>query len=112
VPIVPVVAIGGQETALFVTRGERVAKATGLARLTRIKVFPVQLAPPLGVTVLDLPLRVPLPAKITVQVMPPVDLREEFGAKPEIDEVYESMTDRMQDCLSELSDERALPLVG
>src|SRR4051812_6596546 len=45
VPIVPVVAIGGQETALFVTRGERVAKATGLSRLTRIKVFPLQLAP-------------------------------------------------------------------
>src|SRR3954462_13842475 len=45
VPIVPVGAIGGQETALFVTRGERVAELTGLSRLTRIKVFPVQLAP-------------------------------------------------------------------
>src|SRR4051794_5575311 len=112
VPIVPVVAIGGQETALFVTRGERVAQATGLSRLTRIKVFPVQVAPPFGVTVLDLPLRVPLPAKITVQVMPPVDLREEFGAKPQVDDVYESMTGRMQDCLSELSEERELPLVG
>jgi len=112
VPIVPVVAIGGQETALFVTRGERVAELTGLSRLTRIKVFPVQLAPPFGVTVLDLPLRFPLPSKITVQVMPPVDLREEFGARPELDEVYDSMTDRMQDCLSELSEERSLPLVG
>src|SRR4051794_31791679 len=29
VPIVPVVAIGGQETALFVTRGQRVAKLIG-----------------------------------------------------------------------------------
>lgn len=38
VPIVPVVAIGGQETALFATRGERAAKATGWAKLTRIKV--------------------------------------------------------------------------
>src|SRR6059058_613607 len=112
VPIVPVVAIGGQETALFVTRGERAARLTGLAELTRIKVLPVALAPPFGVTVLDLPGRIPLPAKITVQVMPPVDLREEFGAKPELDEVYESMTDRMQGCLSELSEERALPLVG
>ena len=42
VPIVPVVAIGGQETALFVTRGERAAKATGWAELTRIKVCPVR----------------------------------------------------------------------
>ena len=112
VPIVPVVAIGGQETALFVTRGERIAKATGLDRLTRIKVFPVQLGPPFGLTVLDLPLRIPLPAKITVQVLPPVDLRAEFGPDPELDDVYESMTGRMQDALSDLSEERTLPLVG
>src|SRR6059058_4382397 len=46
VPIVPVVAIGGQETALFVTRGQRAARLTGLAELTRIKVLPVALAPP------------------------------------------------------------------
>jgi hypothetical protein len=38
VPIVPVVAIGGQGTALFATRGERAAEATGWAKLTRIKV--------------------------------------------------------------------------
>ncbi|MGE5617520.1 MAG: 1-acyl-sn-glycerol-3-phosphate acyltransferase, partial [Candidatus Woesearchaeota archaeon] len=46
VPIVPVVAIGGQETALFASRGERLAEATGWARLTRIKVLPVAFAPP------------------------------------------------------------------
>src|SRR5437763_14712361 len=61
VPIVPVVAIGGQETALSVTRGERAGRLTGLQNLTRIKVFPIQLAPPLGVTILDLPGRIPLP---------------------------------------------------
>src|SRR5438270_8442690 len=102
VPIVPVVAIGGQETALFVTRGQRIARALGVDRLTRIKVMPVQIGPPFGVTVLDLPLRVPLPAKITVQVLPPVDIRERFGKDPEPDEVYEGLTDHMQDALSEL----------
>src|SRR5437764_5242751 len=55
VPIVPVVAVGGQETALFLTRGERVARATGWANLTRIKVLPVALAPPFGISLLDLP---------------------------------------------------------
>src|SRR5204862_3672287 len=40
VPIVPVVAVGGQETALFLTRGERLARLTGGANLTRIKVTP------------------------------------------------------------------------
>src|SRR5438067_3607520 len=69
VPIVPVVAIGGQETALFVTRGETAAKATGWADLTRIKVLPVAFAPPFGASLLDLPTRLPLPAKITVEVL-------------------------------------------
>src|SRR4051794_35184588 len=38
VPIVPVVAIGGQETALFLGRGRRLARALQLDRLLRLKV--------------------------------------------------------------------------
>jgi hypothetical protein len=75
-------------------------------------VLPVQIAPPFGITVLDLPGRLPLPAKITIQVMPPVDLKERFGAKPDPEEVYEELTGDMQDTLDELSEERTLPLVG
>src|SRR3954452_14038236 len=111
VPIVPVVSIGGQETALFVTRGETAARLTGLAKLARIKVLPVQIAPPFGITVLDLPGRLPLPAKITIQVLPPVDLKERFGPKPDPEDVYDELTDEMQDALSDLSEERTLPLV-
>jgi 1-acyl-sn-glycerol-3-phosphate acyltransferase len=112
VPIVPVVAIGGQETALFVTRGQRVAKLVGLNRFARIKVLPVSLGPPFGVNFLDLPGRLPLPAKITIQILPPIDLRERFGADPDADAVYEEVTEEMQDSLSELSEERTLPVVG
>ena len=112
VPIVPVVAIGGQETALFLTRGERVAKAIGWDRLTRIKVLPLQFAPPWGFTVLDLPTRLPLPAKITVEVLPPIDLVDRFGSDPDHEEVYEEVTGEMQEALDELSDERTLPVVG
>jgi 1-acyl-sn-glycerol-3-phosphate acyltransferase len=112
VPIVPVVSIGGQETALFVTRGERAARLTGLAKLARIKVLPVQIAPPFGITVLDLPGRLPLPAKITIQVMPPVDLKERFGPEPDPEVVYDELTGEMQDALDDLSEERTLPLVG
>jgi 1-acyl-sn-glycerol-3-phosphate acyltransferase len=112
VPIVPVVAMGGQETALFVTRGERAARLLGLDRLARIKVLPVSVGPPFGINLLDLPGRVPLPSKITIQVLPPVDLRERFGSKPELDDVYDGVTGEMQDALSGLADERTLPLVG
>jgi 1-acyl-sn-glycerol-3-phosphate acyltransferase len=112
VPIVPVVAVGGQETALFVTRGQRAARATKWADLTRIKVLPVAFAPPFGASLLDLPPRLPLPAKITVEVLPPIDLVERFGANPDHGEVYEQVTGEMQETLSELQEQRTMPVVG
>jgi 1-acyl-sn-glycerol-3-phosphate acyltransferase len=112
VPIIPVVAIGGQETALFLGQGRKISQMLGLENITRVKVFPVQFAPPFGVTLLDLPLRVPIPAKITVEVLPPIDLKERFGDSPDADEIYDEVTGDMQDKLSDLSDERTVPVVG
>lgn len=112
VPIVPVVSIGGQETALFLTRGQSAARAVGLDRLARIKVLPVSLGPPFGINLLDLPGRIPLPAKIKIQVLEPIDLRDRFGARPQPDEVYDEITGLMQEQLTGLSEERTLPLVG
>jgi 1-acyl-sn-glycerol-3-phosphate acyltransferase len=113
VRIVPVVSIGGQETALFLGQGEHIARLLHLHRLLRIDVAPVQIAPPWGVTVLDLPGRLPLPAKISIEVLPPIDLREELGgAGGDPDEAYELVTGRMQDALRALDEARALPLIG
>src|SRR5688500_15498672 len=85
VPIVPVVAIGGQETALFLGQGRKLARALRLDQTLRLKVLPGVLGPPFGTTVLDMPLRFPLPAKITVTAGQPIDLRERLGkdATPE-----------------------------
>jgi hypothetical protein len=110
--VVPVVAVGGQETALFLTRGERIARSTRWKDLTRIKVLPVALAPPFGISIMDLPPRVPLPAKITIQVLPPIALDESFGPDPDHEQVYTEVTDRMQGALSELQDERTVPIAG
>ena len=113
VRIVPVVSIGGQETALFLGQGEHIARMLHLHRLLRIDVAPVQIAPPWGVTVLDLPGRVPLPAKISIEVLPPIDLCEELGgAGGDPEEGYELVTGRMQHALRELDEARALPLIG
>jgi 1-acyl-sn-glycerol-3-phosphate acyltransferase len=112
VPIVPVVAIGGQETALFLTRGERVARAIRLDKLARIKVLPVSIGPPFGVNLLDFPGRLPLPAKVTVEVLPSVELTERFGPRPAPEDVYEEITADMQQALSSLAEERTAPIVG
>jgi 1-acyl-sn-glycerol-3-phosphate acyltransferase len=112
VPIVPVVAIGGQETALFLGQGRALAKLLHLNDLARVKVFPAQLAPPFGLTLMDMPGRVPLPAKITVRALPKIDLKERLGARPDPDEAYELVSATMQRALTKLDDERDLPVVG
>jgi 1-acyl-sn-glycerol-3-phosphate acyltransferase len=113
VRIVPIVSIGGQETALFLGQGEHIARLLHLHRLLRIDVAPVQIAPPWGVTVLDLPGRLPLPAKISIEVLPSIDLCEELGgADGDPDEGYELVTGRMQEALRELDEDRTLPLIG
>jgi 1-acyl-sn-glycerol-3-phosphate acyltransferase len=112
VPIVPVVSIGGQETALFLTRGERLAHLLALDRLFRLKVLPISLALPWGINVGDMLGHLPLPAKITIETLPAIDLRAEFGPEPDLDEVYDHLIRLMQETLDALAAERRLPIVG
>ncbi|MEV4422305.1 1-acyl-sn-glycerol-3-phosphate acyltransferase [Patulibacter sp. NPDC049589] len=112
VPIVPVVAIGGQETALFLGRGERLARFLGADRHLRLKTLPLSIAAPWGLNVGDLLGHLPLPAKIVVQVLPPIDLRERFGDDPDEREVYDHVTGTMQEMLTELQRRRRVPVLG
>jgi 1-acyl-sn-glycerol-3-phosphate acyltransferase len=112
VPIVPVVAIGGQETALFLSRGEGLAKLLMLDKLLRLKVLPISIAAPWGLNVGDMFGHIPLPAKITVEVLPAIHLREQFGPEPDVDEVYDHVTATMQETLDALASERRLPILG
>jgi 1-acyl-sn-glycerol-3-phosphate acyltransferase len=107
VPLVPVVSIGGQETALFLSRGEGLAKLFGLDRMFRLKVLPLSLALPWVVNVGDMLGHWPLPAKLTIQVLSPMDV-----ADMDVDEAYERIMERMQTVLSELQRERRLPVLG
>jgi 1-acyl-sn-glycerol-3-phosphate acyltransferase len=112
VPIVPVVAIGGQETALFLSSGERLARLLALDRLFRLKVLPISLALPWGLNVGDMFGHLPLPAKITIETLPAIDLRSEFGADPNPAEVSEHIIRTMQDTLDALAAERRFPVIG
>ena len=71
----PVVSIGGQETALFLSRGERLAQLLALDRMFRLKVLPISIALPWGLNVGDMLGHIPLPAKLTIETLPPIDLR-------------------------------------
>ena len=71
VPIVPVVSLGGQESQLYLWHGEPLAKLFGLQKLMRSDYFPVSLGFPFGLT-FAFPPNLPLPTKITTQVLDPV----------------------------------------
>ena len=107
VPIVPVVSIGGQETALFLSRGERLAKLLGLDRMFRLKVLPISIALPWGLNVGDMVGHIPLPAKITVEALEPIEV-----SGMDLDEAYEEIVGRMQRTLDALQQERRLPVLG
>ncbi|HVS28825.1 MAG TPA: lysophospholipid acyltransferase family protein [Solirubrobacteraceae bacterium] len=112
VPVVPVVSIGGQETALFLSRGESLSRLLRIDKLFRMKVLPISLALPWGLNIGDMLGHIPLPAKIVVEALPPIRLREEFGPDPDVDEAYEHVLRQMQETLDALASERRLPLLG
>jgi 1-acyl-sn-glycerol-3-phosphate acyltransferase len=112
VPIVPVVSAGGQETALVLSRGDWLARLLQLDKLFRLKVLPLTVGPPWPLSVGDFLPRVPLPAKLTIEVLPPIHLREQFGPDPDVDEVYEHVTRTMQETLDSLYAERRYPVIG
>jgi 1-acyl-sn-glycerol-3-phosphate acyltransferase len=109
VPIVPVVAVGGQDTYLPLTDGRRVASLLRLDKLARLKVLPVSLALPWGLNVGDFLGHVPLPAKIRMEVLEPIDVVERFGEEADSDEAYDYVVARMQESLTALAAGRVLP---
>ncbi len=110
VPIVPVVSSGGQETFLPLADGRRIARALRLDRLARLKVVPVSLALPWGLNVGDMLGHLPLPAKIRIEVLPPVDVVKRFGKRGAAsNEAYRYVTGKMQEALTSLAGERVLP---
>jgi 1-acyl-sn-glycerol-3-phosphate acyltransferase len=112
VPIVPMVTLGGQETALFLSRGERLARLTGAARFMRLKTIPIVVGFPFGLSIGGFPPIVPLPAKVTIELLEPIDLRARYGADPDVDEIYRDLMETMQKSLTGMQRDRRLPVLG
>ncbi|ORX00116.1 1-acyl-sn-glycerol-3-phosphate acyltransferase [Mycolicibacillus trivialis] len=111
VPIVPSVSIGGQQSQLFLSRGEWLAKALRLDKLFRAKILPVSFGFPFGLSAV-VPPNLPLPTKIVTQVLDPIDIVAEFGEDPDIEAVDAHVRSVMQDALDELAAERRFPVIG
>jgi 1-acyl-sn-glycerol-3-phosphate acyltransferase len=111
VKIVPVVATGGQDTFFVHNDGRKWAKRLHFDTLLRVKNLPLSSSIPWLLTPGDLP-HVPLPAKIRIQVLDPIDLHERFGEEPDWDAAYDYVTSVMQAGLSTLATKTMLPVIG
>jgi 1-acyl-sn-glycerol-3-phosphate acyltransferase len=125
VPITPVVSVGAHETFFVLWRGNWLADRLGITRRFRADVFPIVAGLPFGVWFgIGIP-HLPLPAKITMQVLPPVDVHAEaalwLGREPReadvhdpalIGHLFEKVRSAMQGELDRLYAERRFPVIG
>lgn len=100
IPITPVVSAGGQHTYLPLTDGRALARWLGLDRLARLDVLPVSLALPWGLNIGDFLLHLPLPARISIEVM---DLVAPEAWAGDLAAGYDQVTAAMQATLDHLS---------
>jgi 1-acyl-sn-glycerol-3-phosphate acyltransferase len=115
VPIVPVVNVGGHEVYVTLWSSERLARWTGLARLTRVKTLPLNLGLPWGVWLGGFVPYLPLPAKFVYRVGPPIELQGGPEAARDENRVriaYARVTRVMQGMLDDLARRRRYPVFG
>lgn len=110
VPIVPMVSIGGQETQLFLARGDSIARRLGLTK-ARMEILPLSIGFPFGLSAI-FPPNLPLPAKIVTRVLDPIDVVAEFGEDPDVEMVDLHVRAVMQEALDELARQRRFPVLG
>lgn len=114
VPIVPVATVGGADAMPVLIRGDKLAKALGLDRFARLKVFPIAISLPWIIAPAALP-QIPLPAKIRTRFMPPVELDHDPSRCDDeayVDAKYDEVRASIQAGMDELASKRRFPVFG
>ncbi len=107
VPIVPLVAQGSHSIFVVIHDGKWLARMLGVDRLWRVKTWPLVVSLPWGFTPFPPPLYLPLPAKIRMEVLPPIAF-DASGPEAARDEGYVKqcarvVETRMQEALERLA---------
>jgi len=114
------------ETFFVLWRGGWLADRLGITRHLRADVFPIVAGLPFGIWLGVTFPQLPLPAKLTVEVLPPIDVFHEaerllgrplqdrdIEDDPEIaHSAFHLVRDRMQHALDRLYAERRFPILG
>jgi 1-acyl-sn-glycerol-3-phosphate acyltransferase len=114
VPIVPIATVGGPDSMPVLARGRRLAKALQLDKFARLKMFPISIQAPWGISPAMLP-ELPLPTKIRTAFQPPVKLsRAPAKAKDDkyVERKYAEVQQSIQDGMETLARRRTFPVLG
>src|SRR4051795_6224324 len=114
VPIVPVSTVGGPDAMPVIFSGRRLAKALRLDQFAQLKMFPIALQVPWGVSPALLP-ELPLPTKIRTAFQEPIDLADDPERADDEDFVqarYDEVQGAIQHGMNVLARRRRLPLFG
>ena len=114
VPIVPIATVGGPDSMPVIASGRRIARLLKLDQIARLKMFPIALSAPWGISPAILP-EIPLPTKIRTAFQPPVELdRDPAKAEDDdyVEEKYEEVRQSIQDGMTRLARRRAFPVFG
>jgi 1-acyl-sn-glycerol-3-phosphate acyltransferase len=114
VRIVPISTIGGPDSMPVLTTGRRLAKTLRLDKVARLKLFPIALQAPWGISPAVLP-EIPLPTKIRTAFQPAIELDcDPSRAEDEryVETMYDEVCASIQSGMDALARRRRLPLFG
>ncbi len=114
VPIVPIATVGGPDSMPVLAQGGKIAKVLQLDKVANLKIFPIALQAPWGISPALLP-ELPLPTKIRTAIQDPVELDsdpERADDEDYVKEKYEEVSATIQRGMDALARRRRLPLFG
>lgn len=109
VPVVPVAVAGGQDTALFLSRGDRLTRRLHLDRAFHLERLPLSLTVPWGLGVGAALPNVPLPARVAVEVLAPLAVVDRLGEDPDPTDVARWATAAVESAVDAMLDVRRPP---
>jgi len=114
VPIVPIATVGGPDSMPVLMTGRRIARTLKLDQVARLKMFPIGLQAPWGLSPSILP-EIPLPTKIRTTFRPAVEVAAD-PAKADDDKYvqrkYDEVQQSIQGGMDALARRRRFPVFG
>jgi 1-acyl-sn-glycerol-3-phosphate acyltransferase len=114
VPIVPISTVGGPDSMPVLASGRRLAKLLALDKVARLKMFPIAIQAPWGISPALLP-EIPLPTKIRTAFQDPVSVERDSDLAEDdeyVEAKYEEVRASIQFGMDALARRRCLPLFG